>query len=118
MPEFFFLGPQVFPVLLIGRNLDRKWSRNPQAVAVQTDDLLRVVGQETNLPAPKVHENLGADAVVTQVGAEAQTFVGFDGIQPLFLLEPVSLQLTQEADAAAFLTHVENHAFAGLAAWR
>ncbi len=54
-------------------------------------------------------EDLCAHAVVAEVGGEAEFFVGFDGIEALFL-EFVGVDFCGEADAAAFLAEVEEYA--------
>src|SRR5206468_7497226 len=57
-------------------------------------------------------QNLRSDAVIPQVGSKAKLQVGVHRIEP-FLLQLVSLQLINEADAAAFLPHIEQNARAG-----
>ena len=59
----------------------------------------------------QVHQDLGADPVVAQVGRHAQLEVGVDGVEAL-LLELVGLELVEQADAAALLGEVEQHAAA------
>ena len=54
-------------------------------------------------------QNLGADAVVAKVVRVAELEVGFHSVQPLFL-ELVGLEFCRQADAAAFLAQVEEHA--------
>ena len=60
---------------------------------------------------PEVDEDLRADAVVAQVGGQAELEVRVDGVEPL-LLQLVGAQLVQQADAAALLREVEQHAAA------
>ena len=60
---------------------------------------------------PEVDEDLRADAVVAQVGGQAELEVGVDGVEPL-LLELVGLELVEQADAAPLLGEVEQHALA------
>ncbi len=60
---------------------------------------------------PEVDEDLRADAEVAQVGGQAEALVGLDGVQAV-LLQPVGAQLVQQADAAALLGQVEQHALA------
>ena len=94
-----------------GGVLDRHLVGHAQAVALEAHDLLRVVGEQADRAEPEVHEDLGADAVVAQVGGQAELEVGVDGVEAL-LLEPVGAQLVQQADAAALLGEVEQHAAA------
>ena len=58
---------------------------------------------------PEVDQDLGADAVVAQVGREAELEVGLDGVAGP-LLQLVGAQLVEQADAAALLGDVEEHA--------
>ena len=63
------------------------------------------------LPEAEVLEDLGADPVVAQVGGQAELEVGVDGVEAL-LLELVGLELVEQADPAALLGEVEQHAAA------
>ena len=65
-----------------------------------------------SLRTPRSAQDLGADAVVAQVGREAEALVGLDRVEPLLVLEPVGADLVLEPDAAPFLSHVEQHAAA------
>ena len=58
---------------------------------------------------PEVDQDLRADAVVAQVGRQAELEVGVDGVVAL-LLQLVGPELVQQADAAALLGEVEQHA--------
>src|SRR6266436_1877350 len=114
MSEFFFLGAQIFAISLVGRNLNRHALDDAQTIAVQANDFLGIVGEESNLPDAQIDEDLSADAVMTQVGAETKPAIGLNGIQAFFLLQAVGLQLAQQADASALLAHVEDNALVGL----
>ena len=61
----------------------------------------------------QVGEDLRADAVVAQVGGEAELQVRLDGVEPA-VLQRVGAQLVREPDAAALLAQVEQHARAAL----
>src|SRR5690625_7332440 len=54
-------------------------------------------------------QDLGANAVVTQVGGEAQAGVRFDRVGAV-VLPVVGADLVQQADAAAFLPQVHEYA--------
>ena len=58
---------------------------------------------------PEVGQDLAADAVVALVGGEAELEVRLDGVEPL---PPAARrpELVEQADAAAFLRQVEQHA--------
>ena len=57
----------------------------------------------------KRQEYLRADAVIAEVRLEAELFVGFNGVVAL-ILKGIGLQLVGEANAPAFLTHVDDRA--------
>ena len=61
---------------------------------------------------PRSAQDLRADAVVAQVGREAEPLVGLDRVEALLVLQPVGADLVLEPDAAALLAHVEQHAAA------
>src|SRR3954453_7321496 len=65
------LGVQVGLVVRVGNGLDRHLVGDREAVALQTEDLLRVVGEDADARQPKIDEDLSADAVVAQIGGEA-----------------------------------------------
>src|SRR5207247_10607840 len=72
MPELVALRAQVLPVGFVGRDLDRHALGDVQAVALQPDDLLRVVGEQPEVLHAQIHEDLGADPVVAQTGPAAE----------------------------------------------
>src|SRR5882672_195270 len=80
VPELVALGAEVFPVGLGRRNLDWHALGDVQTVALEADDLLRVVGQELQVLDPEVDQDLGADAVIAQVGVKAERGVGLDRV--------------------------------------
>ena len=57
----------------------------------------------------KVAEDLRAETVFAEIHFETELLVGFHGVVAL-LLQFVSLNFRAEADAAAFLPHINNHA--------
>ena len=113
-PSFSRLVAQVGAAALGRRDLQRHALDDLQAVAVEGDVLARVVGHQAHLAHAEVAQDLGADAVVALVGAEAELLVGLDRVVPL-LLQLVGAQLVHQADAAPLLEQVEEHALALLA---
>ena len=77
-------------------------------------DLARVVGHQTQGLDAHVLKHRQADCVITLIGRKAQTFVGLNGVSAA-VLQLVGADLVQQANAAAFLTQVQQHAaaFAG-----
>src|SRR5438128_6910807 len=109
MPDVSSLRAQVFQIRVGRRDLNRHALGDVQAVALQPDDLLRVVGEEPEVLHAQVDENLGADPVVAQVGLEAEGLVGFDGVLAL-ILKLVRAHLVHETDPPPLLAHVHEHA--------
>ena len=110
--QFGFFGLKVFFVVGVGLGVDGNLFNDFKAVAVKPDDFFGVVGEESNFLEAEVGEDLGADAVFAEVGGVAEFEVGVDGVITLFL-EFVGADFGGEADAAAFLAHVKEDAFAG-----
>ena len=106
--ELFFLGAQIVEIVLVGFDLERHPLDDLDAVATDARALARVVREDPDLLNAEIGENLGADAVVAKVRAEAELMIRLDGIEALLILEFVGLDLVLEADAATFLPHVEN----------
>ena len=79
------------------------------AEAFEAVDFFRVVRQQAQFFGSQILQNLSADPIFAQVWRKAQLFIGFYGVIALFL-EDVGLQLVDEADAPAFLAHVEENA--------
>src|SRR6266849_55216 len=74
------LGHQVALVALGGRNLDRHALDHLEPIPLDADDLLRVVREDAQAFRAEIDEDLRADAVVAQVGLEAQYVIGLDGV--------------------------------------
>ena len=106
--ELVPLGAQVRLVVRVGDVRDRDLVGDRQPVAGQAGDLLGVVGEDADARQPEVDENLGADAVVAQVGRQPELKVRLDRVEAL-LLELVGAQLVEQADAAPLLAEVEQH---------
>ena len=95
----------------VGGRLDRHLLGDREAVALEADDLFRVVGEDADAGQAEVAEDLGADPVVAQVGGQAELEVGLDRVGA-FLLQLVGAQLVQQADPAPLLGEVEEDAAA------
>src|SRR5262249_8058455 len=103
------LGGQIPAILALRRNLDRHLLHDGEAEAVDAGQLLRVVREDADRREAEVGEDLVADPVVARIGWEAGVGVRLDGVRTL-LLQLVGAQLVEQADAAALLGHVEQHA--------
>ena len=109
MPHLFLLGAHIFFVGGAATHLNGLTADDFDPVAFQTDDLARVVGHDAELADAQIKEYLRADAVIAEVRLEAELFVGFNGVVAL-ILKGIGLQLVGEANAPAFLTHVDDRA--------
>ena len=103
------LGAQVGLVVGVGGGLDRHLLGDREPVALEADDLFRVVGEDADAGQAEVAEDLGADPVVAQVGGQAELEVGLDRVGAL-LLQLVGAQLVEQADPAPLLGEVEEDA--------
>ena len=106
MSHLNLLGSEVERVVLLRCNLNRHALGDLYAEAVQTVNLLRIIGQQAQLLRAEVLQDLSADPVFAQVGRKAELYVCFNGIEALFL-QLIRLQLVDQTDAAAFLAHIE-----------
>ena len=70
MTQLVLLGLQIATILLIGWDLNGYPFNDAQTIALQTNHFLGIVGQKSNLPDAQVNQDLGADAVMPQVGPE------------------------------------------------
>src|SRR5512143_2740519 len=102
MPHLVLLDLEVVDVLGMGMHLDRYARRHGQTVAFQADDLFRVVRQELDLADAEIAQDLGADAIVAEIGLIAEGEIRLDSVLAL-VLELVSLEFSFDADAASLL---------------
>lgn len=105
---------EIFLVLL----RDWRYHRNPphdgEPVALEPDELGRVVGHQPHRAHADVPQNLGADAVLAGVHGEAKLDVDLDGVVAV-VLQVVGAELLAEPDAPAFVAaELYENAAAGL----
>src|SRR5262245_5484014 len=112
VPELLLLGAEILEVLLVRLHLEGYALDDGEPVALDPGALAGVVRDDAHLADAEVVEDLGAHAVVAQVRGEAEPLVRLHRVEPLAVLEAVRSDLVLEADAAAFLAHVEQHALA------
>ena len=82
-----------------------------QSVSLQPHDLARVVGEEADFFDSEISQDLGASAVVAEVGRKTEFLVGLDGVESL-LLKLVGMDFGGKSDAATLLTHVDKDSVA------
>ena len=85
MAHFDLFRAQIERIVLLRRDLDRDALLDLDAEAVQTVDLFRIVGQQTQLLCAEVLQDLRADPVFAQVGREAELDVRLDRVEALLL---------------------------------
>jgi len=85
MPHAGAFGFEVFFVVGVRGQADGELLDDFEAVAFEADDFFGVVGEQADAAQAEIAEDLGAHAVVPQVGGEAEFFVGLDGVESLFL---------------------------------
>ncbi len=115
VPELVALGLDVPGVVLVDRRLDGDLVDHLQVEPAVDEGvgLLGIVGEQADLRQPEILEELNADAIVARVGFVSQRQVGFHRVEP-FVLQRVGLDLLDQADAAALLRQINQHAGAFL----
>ena len=104
--HFFLFGLEVAGVVGVCDGADGELLDDLEVVGFEADDLAGVVREEADFVDAEIGEDLGSEAVVAEVHGETKAFIGFDGVEAL-LLQFVGADFGSEADAAAFLAHVE-----------
>ena len=80
MSELVALRAQILGVLVVRRLHDRYTLVDAQTVALEADHLARIVRDRPNGLEAEVEQDLRADAVVPQIGLEAELLVRLDGV--------------------------------------
>ena len=107
MPHAVSLGIQIMLVIAVAGDRDGDMLHHIQPVAGKSLNFQGIIGEEPQVAHTEVAQNLGAHAVVAQVGGEAEFDVGIHGVVALFL-ELVGMQLGREPDTTALLPEVED----------
>src|SRR5436309_16088309 len=84
-----------------------------EPIALKTDNFLRIICEEPELPHAEIEKDLRAESVIPQVARIAESGVRFNRIEPL-LLQLVRVDFGCQSDSASFLAHVNQHAVAFL----
>ncbi len=109
MAHFLFLGLQVAGIVGVGLGPDGELLDDLNIIGLETYDFTGIVGEEPDFVDSEVREDLGAEAVVSEVHGEAETLVRFDRIKAAFL-KLVGSNFWPKADATTFLAHVKEDA--------
>src|SRR3989338_10372147 len=79
-----------------------------QSKTLETHDLPRVVGHETQFFETQIGQDLGPNTIIPEVRLKTQFLIGLDGIIPL-ILQGIGLQLVDQSDAATLLADIEKN---------
>ena len=85
MPHLLAFGVEVMLVVLARLDHDGHAFVDREPVAVDADDLHRVVREQAEVLDAEVEQNLRADAVFAEVGRESEADVGLDRVAALLL---------------------------------
>src|SRR4029077_4380329 len=91
-------GLEIFRVVRIGFAAYWHLLDHLQAVAFQSNDLLRVVSQKTELTHSEIEKDLRAQTVISQIAGIPKPRVCLDRVES-FLLQFVSVNFCREPDA-------------------
>jgi len=107
--HLFLLGAQVCGEALLRHNFGGDALGDSDARGFERGDLVRIVGDETNLGEAEELEHLCGKLVFAAIGGEAKLNVSFYRVHSM-ILQLVGFQLGHEADAASLLLLVEQNA--------
>src|SRR5207302_11325871 len=79
------------------------------AVTLETDYILRIVGQKTELPNAEIEKDLRAESVIAQIARVTDPGICLHGVES-YLLQFVGVNFRHQPDAAPFLSHINEHA--------
>src|SRR6185503_16894513 len=85
VPSFFLFGRQIPDIPRVRLNLDRYSLDHFQPVAFDANDLSRVIRNQLDLMQAEIRENLGTDAVIPQIGLEAELEIRLHRVAALIL---------------------------------
>ena len=97
--HLFFLGAQVKTVDVVGLDFDRHAFHDFETVSGNARNLARVVREESHFLHAEVCQNLGARAVLAQVGLEPEVQIRLNRVHTLFL-QFVSAELVAKTNAS------------------
>src|SRR5215212_8267095 len=81
MAHLFLFRLQIPSRRIGGGNFEWNPFANRQAVALDANELARVVAHQAHTPHAQLAENLDAHPVIALVGLEAEALVGFHGVE-------------------------------------
>ncbi len=111
MAHAVLFGPQVNGILAVPEHLTGDPFDDLDAIGFEGGDLFRVIREQTDAGNAEMAQNRRGQLIFAQIGAEAQLFVGFDGVGA-GVLQFVRSDFVEQTDAAAFLLFVDHQAAA------
>lgn len=116
MSHFIAFGREVFLVVFVHGREDGDLIDDFELESSEVEGFgfFGVVGEQSDFAEAEVLEDLQSDAVISHVGFEAESVIGFDSVHPL-VLKSVGPDFLCEPDSSAFLGQVDEDAvpFAG-----
>jgi hypothetical protein len=109
MPHLDPLGLKVLFVMGIYFGSDGDLFDHLDAVTLEAYHLLGIIREEPKLTHAEIEKDLGAKAIIAQIGGEAEPGIGLHCIEPFFL-QLVSVDFRGQANAAPFLPHIKEDA--------
>lgn len=106
MSQPFLFSRQVGIILTVRIDHNRDPGKNFDAMLLQASDFVRIIREQTHASDAQITEDARGHAVVPQIGCEAQSDIGFHGIQTFFL-QRVGSYFVHKTDASAFLAQVQ-----------
>ena len=77
--------------MLVGFNFDGDLFADTEAVPLEADHFFGIVGQKTHLFHTQRYQDLRPDSIFPEIVLEAKLLVGLNRIEPVILLEFISL---------------------------
>src|SRR5580704_6772476 len=109
MPELVLLCAHVGSRMMTRPRPARDAPDDANACALELLDLVRIVRKQPDRADAERFQRLCGKFVVSRIGRESEPAICFDRVETL-VLQFVSLQLIDQADAASFLREIEDHA--------
>src|SRR5690242_7001115 len=107
--ELIALRAHVSGTLTVLRLHDRNAVVDAQPIALQANQLARIVRDRSDRANPEIEEDLRPDAIVAKIGLEAELLVRLDRIGAA-ILQLVRLELVEQAYTPPFLIQVHDDA--------
>src|ERR1700676_2186674 len=109
VPHLYFFGFEVPGVIRIDFAANRHLLDHLDAVTLETDNFLRVVGQKTELPNAEIEKDLRAGAGIAEMARVTGPGIFPPGVESFFF-QFVGVNFCRQPDAAPFLSHITKHA--------